>query len=336
MAMAQKPRITLGSLKPLLNTRELDDEQFAPAPSRDPSRMSLDLIDEDPKQPRRQHDPVKLQELADSIKAAGDVLQPVSLYPNPDAPGRYIVNFGHRRCRAARMAGMVDVPYFLGRKLTSFDQVIENEQREDLSPMDLALFIRDRMGEGMQQQEIAQRLGKSKGYISKAAALAEAPAAVVEACSSGKVAGVNEAYELRNLHREFPEAVEQWVAQQPEISRASILSLRAELEAPAAPAPAPAAEAMPPSAGAPATTAAVEAGGARPAPKNKAAEQEAPAAGQATAARVLMGEYKGQPLVLDFSSEPPREGHIFGRRPGSPRRLTVLATDVRLLGFRAE
>jgi ParB family chromosome partitioning protein len=329
MATATKPRISLGGLKPLLKLDELDrdDDQVAPR-SEEAPRMSLDLIDEDPNQPRQVYDPEKLQELADSIKAEGDVLQPVSLRPNPEAPGRYILNFGHRRCRAARIAGLVDVPYFVARKISSFTQVIENEQRENLTPMELALFIRDRMAEGMRQQEIAHGLGKSKTYVSKAAALIDAPAVVVEACSSGKVTGVDEAYELRNLHRDNPHAAEQLITQHQEIPRSAILAVRRQIEAPVAveheatqaplklvaPTPTPTPVATKAEVGAP--TAAVPA--AKP------------------AARVVMGEYKGQPLVLDFSAEPPRDGHVFGRRPGSTRRLTVPAEDVRLVGFADE
>jgi ParB family chromosome partitioning protein len=304
-------------LPPLLDVAGLGDDL---PPREEPPRMALDLIDEDPHQPRKQFDPQTLQELADSITAAGGVLQPVSLRPNPDAPGRYIINFGHRRCRAARMAGLADVPYFIGHQCDSFAQIIENEQRDDLSPLDLAAFIRDRVAEGFSQQEIAQRLGKSKGYVSKAAALAEAPALVVEAVRTGKVVGVTPAYELINLHAAHPEAVEQLVAAPQEVTRAAIVELRERLEAP--PAVAVSAQAAE-------TPASAATAPAKP-PKAAAAGQTAK---PAPAALVLMAEYKGQPLELDTMNAPPASGQIFGRRPGSTRRLTVPAADVKLVGF---
>jgi ParB family chromosome partitioning protein len=340
MVTATKPRISLGGLKPLLKLDELDRDDDPAAPPREEApRMALDLIDEDPHQPRHQYDPETLQELADSIKAEGDVLQPVSLRPHPDVPGRYIINFGHRRCRAARMAGLVDVPYFIAHKVSSFAQVIENEQREGLTAMELAMFIRDRMAEGLEQQEIARRLGKSKSYVSKAASLIEAPVVVIDAYRTGKLHSVNEAYELRNLHREHPEAVAHWARQQPEITRTGMERLRAELQALAAPAdvsPASEGSTAPPSTPAPAPAAGVKSPDSPPTAKASAACAAGQTAKPAPAVLVVLGEYKGQPLELDFSAKPPAPGHFYGRRPGMQRRLMVPAADVRLQGFAGE
>lgn len=300
--------------------------------------MALDLIDEDPNQPREDFDPVALQELADSIKAEGDVLQPISLRPNPDVPGRYIINFGHRRYRAMKLLGRPDIPYFVVRQISTFAQVIENEQRQNLSPMELATFIRDRMAEGFTQQEIARRLGKSKALVSKTASLNEAPVIIIEALQAGRLGGVTEAYELAKLHAQHPQAVTELVAQQKEIPRAAIIALRerlqattmeAELDVEWSPAADQTVDAEPP---APAT-------GVKT-PNAPAPAKPAPAAGQTAtprpAAPMVMAEYKGQPLVLDVSTVPPYPGHFYGRRPGSPRRLTAPATEVRLVGFAAE
>lgn len=322
MATATKPRVVLGALKPLLDVDRLDDAPAPAARSAEAPRMALDLIDDSPTQPRQEYDPVLLQELADSIAVAG-VLQPVSLRPNPEAPGRYFLNFGHRRCRAARMAGLSEVPYFLGQQCDSFAQVIENEQRENLRPLELAAFIRDRLAEGFSQQEIARRLGKSKSAISTAAALAEAPPVVVEALRSGKVDGVSPAYELVKLHAAHPQAVAKFIAEADEIPRAAVADLRQRLEAPPAATPAAPADARP-----------AETAEAVTAPTKPA---KTPAAGQtakpALPRKVLMAEYKGQPLVLDLDRVPEGEGQLYGCRPGSTRRLTVPATEVKLVGF---
>lgn len=328
--MSAQPSLELLDLAPLLDANELNDQPR----SEEAPRMALDLIDDSPTQPRQDYDPVTLQELADSIKAAGDVLQPVSLRPNPDAPGRYFLNFGHRRVRAARLAGLPDVPYFIGQQCDSFAQVIENEQRDNLRPLELAAFIRDRMAAGLSQQEIAQRLGKSKTAISTAATLADAPPVVVEALRSRKVDGVSPAYELIKLHAVYPEAVEQWVRAQESISRTDVAGLRRRLEAPATPAapvvavtdPAPANLAVEPTPPVPDVA-------PKPADKPAKATAVGQTAKPAPAARVLMATYKGQPLVLDRVAEPPQEGHVYGYRPGSTRRMTVPAAEVRLVGF---
>lgn len=340
MATAQKPRISLGGLAPLLDIDQLDDAPTPAARSQEAPRMALDLIDEDPNQPRTDFDPVALQELADSIQVSGGVKSPVSLRPHPTAPGRYMLNFGARRLRASRMLGLADIPYFIDRKVDSFDQVIENEQRSNLTAIELALFIKARLAEGMEQQEIARRLGKSKALVSKHASLIDAPDVVMDALRTGKAAGANEAYELRRLHADHPQAVEQWAAGQDTITRSALTELRQRLSAPAVqpevlPVPAavqPAAVEAPvvapavaaPSAAAPA---------AKPAPAKSDAGQTAKAS---PAPLVLVGEYKGQRLELDLSARPAVAGHVFGRRPGSSRRLTVPAAEVRLVGFATE
>jgi ParB family chromosome partitioning protein len=328
MATAQKPRITLGGLSPLLDINELDDAPAPAARSEEAPRMALDLIDEDPHQPRTEFDPVALQELADNINASG-VKSPVSLRPHPTVPGRYMLNFGARRLRASRMLGLPDIPYFVDRKVDSFDQVAENEQRSGLTPMELAMFVKSKLDEGMQQQEIARRLGKSKALVSQATALIDPPDCVMDAYRTGRLRGLTDAYELRKLHREYPEAVEQWAAGQAEITRAVINVLRAQLESRQTPAVASAPVAQ---------HHAVDSKTLDTPSKQKA--EQVPHVGQtanaAPAARVLMAEYKGQALVLDASAEPPRDGHVFGRRPGSARRLSVPAAEVRLIGFATE
>lgn len=297
--------------------------------------MALDLIDEDPNQPRTEFSEELLRELADSIKASGGVKSPVSLRPHPTAPGRYMLNFGARRVRASRLLGLPDIPYFIDHTVDSFDQVIENEQRDGLKPMELALFIKARMAEGMHQKEIAARLGKSKALVSQATALIDAPDFLMDAYRSGRLRGLTEAYELRRLHLQYPEIVEQWASSQREIVRSGIAALREQLGATSVQ------TAMDPAVGHKANagptsgtlTPGVETpdapAPARPAPGRAAGQT----ANTAPVMPVVMAEYKRQPLVLDVSAVPPTPGHFYGRRPGCPRRLTVPAVEVKLLGF---
>lgn len=82
--------------------------------------VSLDLIDEDPGQPRSKHNPgfsaQSISELAASFGIKGPK-SPISLRDNRDAPGRYIINHGHRRYRAAKVKGLSRIPSFIDNVL---------------------------------------------------------------------------------------------------------------------------------------------------------------------------------------------------------------------------
>ena len=314
-------------LPPLLDVAGLGDDL---PPREEAPRMALDLIDEDPHQPRTEFDPVALQELADNIKASGGVKSPVSLRPHPTEPGRYMLNFGARRVRASRMLGLPDIHYFIDRKVDSFDQVAENEQREGLTPMELSLFIKARVAEGLTLTQIAERLGKSKALISRAAVLADAPDCVQAAYREGRLRGGTEAYELTKLHAEAPEAVEHWTAQAQEVTRTTLAVLKDQLAAQAVPDIAPAGEARTPAAELPAPTPKTP---AKDPTKAAAVVTAEPEMKPAPARPVLMAEYKGQPLEVDVVNVPPTPGHLYGRRSGSPRRLTVPAAELKLTGF---
>jgi ParB family chromosome partitioning protein len=153
-----------------------------------PMQVALPLIDFDPSQPRRKVDDATIAELAASIQTHG-VLEPVSLRRHPEAAGRYIVNRGERRVRAARRAGLQTVPAFLDDRVDPFAQAAENLHRESMSPFDLALFIAEREREGHSRAEIARRLNKPRSFITEAACLIDAPAQVRSAFEAGRVGG---------------------------------------------------------------------------------------------------------------------------------------------------
>ena len=89
--------------------------------------------------------------------------------PNPHVSGRWVLNFDARRLHASKLAGLSTIPTFVDASADSYDQVIENEQREGLAPLDLALFIQRRLAAGDIQAEIAQRMGKSRQYVTMGA-----------------------------------------------------------------------------------------------------------------------------------------------------------------------
>jgi ParB family chromosome partitioning protein len=208
----------------------LDLSGLAPAPVGAPLRLALADIDEDPFQPRTEFDPEGLQELAATIAERG-VRQPISVRPHPQQPGRWLLNMGARRLRASALAGKADIPAFVDASCDNYDQVIENEQRENLQPIELALFIQRRMSEGQTQAEIARRLGKSRVYVTYVCALVDAPDWLMAVYRQGRCRGITELYELRRLHERDPAAVTDWLSAREFVSRSDLHALRRVLDA---------------------------------------------------------------------------------------------------------
>lgn len=188
----------------------------------------LDAIDEDPDQPRRQFDQAKLEDLAASIKESG-VLQPITIKPHPTTPGRYLICYGARRYRASILAGKAAIPAFIAEQGDDYAQVIENLQRDDLTPLEIAEFIQKRLDAGDSKVDIAKRLGKRKEFVTFHLALVDPPPFIEALITEGKTRNVQRLYQLRNLHAKHPEAVEAWCNEQVEISPQAIDQLAGEL-----------------------------------------------------------------------------------------------------------
>ena len=193
-----------------------------------PLQLPLELIDEDPDQPRKDFDQVTLAELTESVKARG-VLQAISVRRHPVTPDRWMVNFGARRLRASRLAGKPTIPAYVDNAMDGYDQVIENEQRESLSPLELAMFVQKKLQSGARSSEIARTLGKSRGYLTFIGALIDPPAWLLELYRSGRCRGISELYELRKLHESQPEAVAQWIEGRAHVSRANVQAFKERL-----------------------------------------------------------------------------------------------------------
>jgi ParB family chromosome partitioning protein len=191
-----------------------------------PMLLPLDAIDEDPDQPRREFDEESLRGLAATIADQG-VRQPVSVRPHPRDPGRWMLNFGARRLRASRLAGKETIPAFQDIAADSYAQVIENEQREGLRPLELAMFVQRELALGGSQADIARLLGKSRTYITFVCAMIDPPDWLLEVYRSGKCRGVTELYELRRLHAADPVDVERRVSQVAHVSRNDIDQIKA-------------------------------------------------------------------------------------------------------------
>ena len=110
-------------------TKDIKKDKFNTVTSLE---LDLSLIDEDPDQPRTEFDPITLQELADTIRLRG-VKTPISVHPNPESEGRFIINHGARRFRASLLAKKKTIPAFIDTDYSKVDQMIENLQRDSLS-----------------------------------------------------------------------------------------------------------------------------------------------------------------------------------------------------------
>ena len=137
--------------------------------------LSVYLIDTNADQPRKQFDEAKLVELATSIEQHG-VVQPIIVKKSDE---RYKIIAGERRFRAARLAGLNEVPVIV-RDLSEQEvlevSLIENLQRENLNPVEEAQAIRALMDEhDLTQEEVAKRLGKSRPAIANSVRLLALP-----------------------------------------------------------------------------------------------------------------------------------------------------------------
>ncbi|MGE0100369.1 MAG: ParB/RepB/Spo0J family partition protein [Hydrogenophaga sp.] len=208
----------------------LDDLDLLPAAreSGTPMQIPLGAIDEDPDQPRQEFNDESLAELAETIKARG-VRQPVSVRTHPTQPGRWMLNFGARRLRASKLAGIPEIPAFLDNTANSVDQFIENEQRKGLTPLEIALFVQRALNRGESQADIARTICKSRQYVTLATALIDPPDWLMSAYREGRCRGLNELYELRKLANKHPQYVEAWASDRSAITRDRVMALRADL-----------------------------------------------------------------------------------------------------------
>lgn len=152
------------------------------------TKLSLQKVEPNPDQPRRTFDEEELQALADSIAAHG-ILQPLAV--RASGGGFYQIIAGERRWRAARMAGLSEVPVVV---LEADDRtvmelaLVENLQRQDLNPMEEAEGYQRLMKEyGLTQEEAAARVGKSRPAVANALRLLLLPEEVRSLVEDGTI-----------------------------------------------------------------------------------------------------------------------------------------------------
>ena len=152
------------------------------------TELPISMVDPKSDQPRKSFDKESLEELAKSIEENG-LLQPILVreYGN----GRYQIIAGERRFRASKIAGLSDIPAIIldrdDRKVAEIS-LIENIQRENLNPIEEAMAFKALANEyGLTQEELSERVGKSRSAIANATRLLDLPEAVLAMVASGEL-----------------------------------------------------------------------------------------------------------------------------------------------------
>lgn len=166
------------------------DDQMAgiPQPVEILSVIDISKIRLNPNQPRKTFDEDKLEELSDSIREHG-VIEPIIVRPSGD--GVYELVAGERRFRAAVNAGLRSIPA-VARVLNDRQSLelalIENIQREDIKPLECAEAYRRLMDEfGLTQEQVAERVGKSRSAVANTLRLLNLPPPILESLDKGEI-----------------------------------------------------------------------------------------------------------------------------------------------------
>ena len=163
--------------------------------------ISITDIQKNPYQPRKEFDKEKLDELAQSIKENG-VIQPIIVRQSPVIG--YEILAGERRYRASLLAGLTSIPAVvkqLSDQEMMVHSIIENLQRENLNPIEEARAYESLVEKGFTHAEIADKMGKSRPYISNSIRLLSLPDAILSEVENGKLSQAH-ARSLVGLNKE--------------------------------------------------------------------------------------------------------------------------------------
>ena len=163
--------------------------------------ISITDIQKNPYQPRKKFDGEKLDELAQSIKENG-VIQPIIVRQSPVIG--YEILAGERRYRASLLAGLTSIPAVvkqLSDQEMMVQSIIENLQRENLNPIEEARAYESLVEKGFTHAEIADKMGKSRPYISNSIRLLSLPEQILSEVENGKLSQAH-ARSLVGLNKE--------------------------------------------------------------------------------------------------------------------------------------
>ncbi|EGU0150167.1 ParB/RepB/Spo0J family partition protein [Vibrio parahaemolyticus] len=198
----------ISSLSKKGNTQDSNADSIKTAP--------IDLFYEDPKNSRLDFDEEQLMELAATMAELDEngkprgILEPVSVRHHPVIENAFMINGGHRRIRAAKIAGITDVPYYIRNDYSSIDNYLLN-MYVALSAEEQAAFIIDQVNnEGMTASNLAKAIGKSNSFISDHLAFGELSTYLRKLHDDGLCKSIQALAALHRADKKFPESVEQF------------------------------------------------------------------------------------------------------------------------------
>lgn len=169
---------------------DLLDDNLPEERKKGATQLRVSAIEPRSNQPRKSFDREALEVLADSIAVYG-ILQPIIVRENADLPGTYAIIAGERRWRAAKMAGLTEIPavIFDGDDLKAAQvAMIENIQREDLNPVEEAFGYRDLIDRfGLTQDMVAKQVGKSRPAVANSLRLLDLPEELLDMLRDGTI-----------------------------------------------------------------------------------------------------------------------------------------------------
>lgn len=183
-----------------------------------PRELPVARIEIDPDNIRKSCDEAAIIQLAETIKADG-LLQAITVRRNVRKLDYFLISYGERRYRAVCMLGLPTIAAVIDDNFDPYRQAIENLQREELDPLDIADWVQKREDAGDSRITIAKRLGKPKSYVSEIALLGKAPPAIRAAFRTRRIPDIRSAYLLARQYAEDPAAITQWLESDAPITR---------------------------------------------------------------------------------------------------------------------
>ena len=187
--------------------------------------VAVDSIRPDPSQPRKTFDEEALSELSASIQSVG-VIQPPVVRTHDDG---YLLISGERRWRAVRQLGCSTIDVIVRDDLNAHAQLVENIQREALTPWEIYRVIAAELDSGTTQADLARALGKSRAWVTAYAAIDKMPECLVAALRERRITGVTDLSQLHRLLEEAPSDAARLLSSPGQISRSMIENARREV-----------------------------------------------------------------------------------------------------------